>query len=180
MLFFWWKKYDSSWIATFISFMGSILVTLGSVVLAAALVNVFGKNLILSILGVIVAIAAFAALKILLNMITDKIDNWHSGVSVSAYLSSEKKKKAKKNAILDEGNELSIYKMLKKNMYQYEDFVVAAVGKLTEQTYIKDLISIMGQQNRTDYYHRVMSALINRLPDENEKNRLKKLHGVNR
>jgi len=74
-MFFWWKKYEFSWVATFISFSGTILVTLGSFALAAALVSMFSDNTALVVIGVIICVAVFVALKILLNKITDMIDD---------------------------------------------------------------------------------------------------------
>ncbi|MDR1132187.1 MAG: hypothetical protein LBL15_07205 [Oscillospiraceae bacterium] len=82
MLFFWWKKYEGSWIATAVSFFGTLLITVGSLVLIGLLAAqlpgyIENKTLsnVVAVVGVIIGIGVFIALKILLNKLTDKIAN---------------------------------------------------------------------------------------------------------
>ncbi len=71
MLFFWWKKYESAWWASQISFFGTVLVTV-TAIMTVPLVNInfpFVPEWIL----IVIAVSTFSILKYLLNRLTDRI-----------------------------------------------------------------------------------------------------------
>ena len=73
MLFFWWKKYDGAWLASQISFVGTLLITVTTIMLGA-LVNMHFSSVPEWVIIVIVAVI-FSILKYLLNRLTDRIAN---------------------------------------------------------------------------------------------------------
>jgi len=72
MLFFWWKKYEDSWVATQISFVGTLIVTMGSIATMGMLASIPAFP---EWLAIVIMIALFFTLKALLNRLTDRIAN---------------------------------------------------------------------------------------------------------
>lgn len=73
MLFFWWKKYESAWWASQISFFGTVLVTV-TAIMTVPLMNINFPSVPEWIL-IVIAVSTFSILKYLLNRLTDRIAN---------------------------------------------------------------------------------------------------------
>ena len=188
MLFFWWNKYETSWLATLISMIGTIIVTLGSIILFIAICEIFDGVKLISIIGGIIGIVVFFFLKFLLNKLTDKIDIWHCRVSVNISNKIDDRKNSKLKTLINEGkDQRELYKMIKKEYVSDIDLVIEGIGKLTDQSLIRDLIKYNdnvnrnfsnGQIIRSELYINYLNALINQINDEDEQNKLREYYRI--
>lgn len=182
MWLFWWKKYEGDGLATFLSMLGTILVTLGSIGLIAALNDSTG------VFSFIIGIVAFVILKLLLNTLTDVVDKKFNEVTYHASKQMQDRKVSKQRAILDEGtDQKAIYKMIKKANPVDLDLQIDGIRKLTDQSLIYDLIQYeermnrdftTGQIQRSEYFIRLMTELTNQITDEDMRNRKKEQYGI--
>lgn len=182
---FWWNKYEYSWIATAVSFIGTIFVTVGSFVLAAFLASLgqayFENETVKTIgsgIGIVVAIAVFVTLKILLKKLTDGIEQKHLVVGYNMDKKAEDRKTAKEKAIINEGtNQRKIFKIIKNSVLD-EELAIAGVRKLTDQSLIKGIIKYYdsGFPNRTKDSHvnRIIMEAVSRISDETTRDELKR------
>ena len=123
MWLFIWKKYEDSWLATAISFVGNILVAIAAIAAAMGLTRLIGGNAG-DVLAIVVGIALYIALRILLNRMTDRVAEAHLQGSANRILARAKKRdeesKSRDAALLDamanETDQDRLYKAVKESM----------------------------------------------------------------
>lgn len=94
MWLFIWKKYEFSWIATAVSFVGNILAVFAGIGAGILVGGLAGGGTVGSILALVVGIAVHVALRVALNRLTDIIANRQLNGSVDRYARKLKKSEA--------------------------------------------------------------------------------------
>jgi len=75
MMFFWWRKYEDSWLATLLSYVGTVIVAIISITVMPLILFSGGSDPsdTLSIVAFFAMIIVFVLLKFLLNRLTDSV-----------------------------------------------------------------------------------------------------------
>jgi len=187
-MFFWWKKYEGNGLATTISMLGTIIVTIGSMGIIGMLSSLLGEGVFFTVISFVVGIIVFILLKVLLNKLTDKLDAKITLAQVEISQRYDNKKKSKQSAIINEGtNQKKLYKMIKRMSVIELNQMVEAIRKLTDQSLVNELIRYTDRQNRSftdgqlvrsEHFFAVMTELINRITDENERRKQRERYDI--